>query len=132
MLPMVTEPVKLPAEAGSKLIVNVAVCPGVSVSGTVTPASANPVPAIETLLMASAADPEDVSVTVFVTAVFRATVPKAALLLLSARAGDAVGFSCRVKVFDVSPRVAVRVTVLAALTADAAAAKVTLVASRRT
>jgi len=132
LLAMVTDPVKLPAEAGSKLRVSVAVCPGLRVRGAVMPAPAKPVPAMETLLMARAAVPVEVSVTVLVTAVLRATVPKAALLLLRVRAGDAAGLSCRVNVFDVSPRVAVRVTVLAALTADAVAAKETLVASRRT
>jgi hypothetical protein len=93
LLVMAIDPLAAPAAAGSKLRVRVAVWPGFNVSGAVMPESANPAPVIATLLTASAAVPEEVRVTVFVVVVFRATVPKAALVVLRVRAGDAVGLS---------------------------------------
>jgi len=122
LLPILIDPVTAPADFGSKLIVRTAVCPGLSVTGVVTPESPKPEPAIEIWLMVRAAVPEDVSVTALVTVVFKATVPKASLLLLRVSAG-VVALRLRAKVFEIPPEVAVRVTVWAAVTAVVAAVK---------
>jgi len=107
-------------------MVRVAVCPGFSVTGVAIPESPKPVPVIEIPLRVSAPVPEDVSVTALVTVVFRATVPNAALVLLSVSAGDPDGSSSMTNVSDPPLRVAVRVTFCAVLTADTVAVKATL------
>ena len=56
-------------------------------TGNVIPESPKPVPLADAPLRVSAAVPEDVSVTVFVTVVFSAAVPKATLLLPSVSFG---------------------------------------------
>jgi hypothetical protein len=121
LLLIAIDPVKDPAVAGSKLIVSVAVCPGFSVTGNPTPESPNPVPATDAPLTVSAAVPEEVSVTVFVVAVFRATLPNATLVALTVSAGAVVppdeGVSFTVKLFDTLPDLAVIVTVRAEFTA---------------
>jgi hypothetical protein len=112
LLPMVTEPLKFPAVAGSKPIVSAAVCPGFKVIGPLIPESLNPVPANDTPLIVSAAVPEDVSVTVLLAAVFNASVPKATLVELSVIAGvDEDGLSSSVVVTEMPLDVAVSVTV---------------------
>ncbi|MGC2297262.1 MAG: hypothetical protein WA476_00565 [Acidobacteriaceae bacterium] len=128
LLPMVTEPLKLPAVAGSKPIVRVAVCPGFSVIGPLIPESLNPVPAIDTPLIVSAAVPDDVSVTVLLVAVFNASVPKATLVELSVIAGvDEDGLNSSVVVAEMPFDVAVSVTVCGELTADTVAVNGSLV-----
>jgi hypothetical protein len=110
LLLTVNDPVKAPAVAGSKLIVSVAAWPGFSVTGKVIPESPNPVPDNVALLMVSATVPEDVKVTVFVTVVFRASLPNATLVLLRLSA-DVAAFSVRANVFETPPAVAVSVAV---------------------
>jgi hypothetical protein len=110
LLLIVTEPVKAPAVAGSKLIVSVAVWPGFKVTGKLIPESPNPVPATAALLMVNATVPEDVNVTVFVMVVLRASVPNATLVLLRLSA-DVAAFSVRANVFETPPAVAVSVAV---------------------
>jgi hypothetical protein len=127
LLLIATEPVKFPDVVGSKLIVSVAVCPGFSVTGNAIPESPKPVPITEAALMVSAAVPEDVSVTVFVTVVFSASVPKARLVLLSVSPG-VLAFRARLNVFDTPAAVAVSVAVWFVLTAVAVAVKLALVA----
>jgi hypothetical protein len=128
LLLIVTDPLKLPAVAGSKPIVRVAVWPGVSVIGALIPESVNPVPAIDIPLIVSAAVPEDVSVTVLLVAVFNASVPKATLVALSVIAGDDDdGFSSREYVSEMPFDVAVSVTVCGELTADTVAVNGSLV-----
>ncbi len=127
LLAIVTEPVNAPAVVGSKLMVSVAAWPGFSVTGKVTPESPKPVPATEAPLMFSAAVPEDVRVTVFVTVVFSASVPNATLAALKVSAGE-TAFRVRLTVFVTPPVVAVRVAVWVVLTAVAVAVKLALVA----
>jgi hypothetical protein len=119
LLLIAIDPAKEPAVAGSKLIVSVAVWPGFSVTGNPTPESPNPVPVTDTPLIVSAAVPDEVSVTVLVVAVFRATLPNATLVALTVSAGAVVppGVSFTVKLFDTLPDLAVIVTVRAEFTA---------------
>jgi hypothetical protein len=127
LLLIVTDPVNVPAVAGSKLIVNVAVCFGLSVRGKAIPESPNPVPAIAAPLIVNATVPEDVKVTVFVTAVFSASVPNATLVLLKVSA-DVAAFRVRAKVFETPLAIAVSVAVWLVPTAIAVAVKLALVA----
>jgi hypothetical protein len=117
LLLIVIEPVNEPAVAGSKLMVSVATWPGLSVTGNPTPASPNPVPATDAPLIVSAAVPEEVSVTVFVVAVFRAMLPNATLAALTVSAGAVVpaveGVNLTVTLLDTLPDLAVMVTVCA-------------------
>jgi hypothetical protein len=96
------------------------------VTGNVIPESPKPVPLADAPLRVSAAVPEDVSVTVFVTVVFSAAVPKATLLLPSVSFG-VVAFSVSAKVFDTPAAVAVSVAVCVELTAVAIAVNAALV-----
>jgi hypothetical protein len=125
LLAMVTAPLTAPAAAGSNPIVSVAVWPGFSVTGAVTPDPENPVPVTDTPLIVSAAVPEDVSVTDFVIAVFSGSVPNATLVALRFRAA-VVAFNWRANVFATPPAVAVSVAVCAVLTAAAAAVNTAL------
>jgi hypothetical protein len=110
LLLMVTTPLNVPAVVGSKLIVSVAAWPGLRLIGKLIPESPNPVPVTEALLIVNATVPEEVSVTVFVVVVFRTSVPKATLVLLSVSA-EVVAFSVSAKVFETPPAVAVTVAV---------------------
>jgi len=127
LLLIATDPVNEAAVAGSKLIVNAAVCPGFSVTGKLIPESANPVPVTAAALIVSAAVPDEVRVTVLLAAVFSARVPNATLVLLTVSPG-AVAFSASAKVFETPPDVAVSVTVWLEVTAAAVAVKLALVA----
>jgi hypothetical protein len=121
LLLIAIDPAKEPVVAGSKLTVSVAVWPGLRVTGKPKPESPNPVPATDAPLMVSAAVPEEVSVTVFVVAVFRDTLPNATLVALTVSAGAVVppedGLSFTVKLLDTLPDLAVIVTVCVDLTA---------------
>jgi hypothetical protein len=110
LLLIATEPVNAPAVEGSKLIVSVAVWPGFKVTGKLIPESPNPVPDTVAPLIVSATVPEEVNVTVFVMAVFSASVPNATLVLLKLSA-DVAAFKVRGKVFEIPPAVAVSVAV---------------------
>jgi hypothetical protein len=90
-----------------------------------------PAPLTVTELMVTDPVPVEVSVTVWVVAVFTATLPKLTLEVLTASV-DAAGLSCRAKVWGVPPAVAERVTVCAALTDETVAEKLALVAPAAT
>ncbi len=78
-----------PGVFGSKLTARVAVCPGFSVIGKVTPdISKAAAPVMDPVLMVNGAVPDDVTVTVRgVAFVFRSTTPNARLLVFSVSAG---------------------------------------------
>ena len=96
-------------------------------AGKLPPETENPVPAIESELIVTAAVPLEVTVTDFVTAVPTATLPKASEVALSVSAG-VVAFSCSETDLEVLPDVAVRATDWALLTEAAFAVNVALVA----
>lgn len=75
LLAIVIVPVEAPAVVGSKVTFTVAVCPGVSVAGTLVLASANPTPLTFTELIERDAVPVELSVTVCVDVVFKVTLP---------------------------------------------------------
>jgi hypothetical protein len=127
LLLITIDPLHGPAVAGSKLMVNVAVWPGFSVTGTLIPDCPNPVPVSVAPLMVSAAVPDEVSVTFFVTVVFSPCVPNATLLLLNV-SPRVIAFSVRARVFETPPAVAVRVAAWLVLTAVAVAVNPALAA----
>ena len=127
----VTVPVALPAVVGSNSTVSVAVDPGFSVTGVLTPDSLKPVPDTVTPLTVSADVPDDVSVTVSVAGSLTVTFPNATLVVLTDNAGLAA-FSSMANVFDTPLAVAVSVTDCAVVTADAVAVNDALVAPEAT
>ena len=82
-------------------------------------------------LTVTGAVPVDESVTVWVAGEFRFTSPKAMLVALMLRVGDAAP-SCRANVFEAVPALAVSVTVAAVLTEETVAEKPALVAPAAT
>jgi hypothetical protein len=86
-----------------------------------------PVPVSVDELMVTGAVPLEVSVTGSVEGVFRVTLPNATLAGLMVNAGTAA-FSCRAKVLDNPPVLAVRVTDCAVVTDVTVAVKPVLVA----
>ena len=120
LLVSVTAPVTAPAAIGSNCRFRVAVAPGFSVIGNVTPDIVKPDPPIVPALMVSAEVPDEVSVTVCVTGVFRFTLPNATVVALTFNAGP-LAFSCRANVFVTPPAAAVSVAVVAVVTAVAVA-----------
>lgn len=130
---MVSDPVAAPAVCGSNVTSTVTELPGFSVTGKPGPATANPAPVTVAPETVSAAVPDDSTVTnCGVACVLTVTSPKARLLALTVRAGvpvlACVGSSCRLKVAELVPRLAVIVALCAALTAAAVAVKLTLLA----
>jgi hypothetical protein len=98
------------------------------VIGMAIPDSENPVPAIDTPVIVSAAAPEDVSVIVLLAEVFNASVPKATLAELTVIAGDDDdGLRCSAVVSETPLDVAVSVTVCGELTDDTVAVNGSLV-----
>jgi hypothetical protein len=79
-------PVAAPAVVGSNVTCSVAVCPGCSVTGAVTPVMVKPVPVSVAALIVSAVVPVEVSVTVWLVDVLRFTSPKIRLLVLTLNA----------------------------------------------
>lgn len=63
LLVRVSNPLAVRAASGLKLIVRVALCPGFSVNGKVTPESVKPEPVTLAALMVTGPVPEEVSVT---------------------------------------------------------------------
>ena len=91
-------------------------------SGKVAPETVNPSPLTVAAFTVTAAVPDEVSVTVCVAAVLTDTLPNVRLVALK----PSVGFdapSCSANVCDVPPALAVRVTVVAAVTEFTVAAK---------
>ena len=77
--------------------------------GKVAPETENPVPVTAAELTVTAALPVEESVTDCVDGVFRFTSPKATVVAFTLSVGTAA-LSCREKVWDVVPALAVRVT----------------------
>jgi hypothetical protein len=93
LLEMVNCPLAVFAVVGSNWTVNTIDCPGFRVAGKVPPETENPEPEIESELIVTARVPMDVTVRVFVTAVFRETLPNDSDVALRLNAGTAA-FSC--------------------------------------
>ena len=104
---------------------------GLKFSGNVAPDTVKPAPVIAAALTVTAAVPVEDKVTVCVVGVFTISLPKARLLVLIPMVGT-VEPSCRAKVFATLPALAVNVTVVAVLTAEAVAVKFALVAPAAT
>jgi hypothetical protein len=113
VLAMVNVPVAAPAAVGSNSMPSDAVCPGVSVSGSVGPdESVKPVPATVAELTVTAVVPEEVRITSCVAGVFSSTLPNATLVALMLSAGPAAAMvSVSVALPVPEPLVALRVTV---------------------
>jgi hypothetical protein len=123
---MLSLPEAAPATAGSNCTLIVAVCPGLSVTGSPDPDSANPVPLTPAPLIVSAALPLEVTVTVWVVVVFRFTLPNDRLLVFRLNAGCWVGAEasiCMAKVSEDEPRTADSTVVCVVVTADTVAVK---------
>ena len=96
-----------------------------SVIGKFAPDRLKPAPVSVPVLMVSGAEPEEVRVTdCGVAAVFKATLPKARLLVLRLKVG-VLALSAREKVLEMVPAVAVSVAVCAVVTEATAAEKAT-------
>jgi hypothetical protein len=93
----------------------------------VAPDIVKPVPVRVPELIVTGAVPVEVSVTGSVEAVFNVTLPNAKLAGLTVRVGTAA-FSCRVKVLETLPALAVRVTACAVVTEDTVAVNPAVVA----
>jgi hypothetical protein len=61
----VAVPLKLPADVGAKITLNVVLCPGVNVTGGVRPETLNPVPAAATAEIVALVPPVFVTVSVW-------------------------------------------------------------------
>ena len=130
LLWMVSCPVKAPAEVGSNCTSSVTAKLGFKVTGKVAPDIVKPVPLNVAELIVTGAVPAEVNVTGSVDGVFTVTLPNAKLAALMVNVGIVVpaAFSCRAKVLETPPALAVRVTDCAAVTDDAVAAKPALLA----
>ena len=112
-------PVAAPVEPGSNRTVSVTCWPGLSVEGSPPPKMEKPLPEIAWDLMATAAEPLDVSVTDFVTAVPSETLPKASEDVLKLRVGteDLVALNWKSTLFEEPSALAEMTAVCALLTA---------------
>jgi hypothetical protein len=104
---------------------------GFNVSGKVAPEAVNPAPLIAAALIVTAAVPVDDKVIVCVVALFTDSLPNDKLVELTPRVGTDEPSEIA-KVFDALPALAVRVTVVAVLTAVTVAVKLALVAPAAT
>jgi hypothetical protein len=109
LLVMVNCPVTDPAAVGSNTTARVDACPGFKVMGSVAPETVKPVPASATALMVKGRPPVDVKVTDFATGVFKVSLPKAKLVVLTLSVCIAAS-NCRAKALETVPWLAVRVT----------------------
>ena len=105
----------------------VAVCPGFRVTGVVIPVAPKSEPATEIEEIATAAVPEEVSVTDCVPVLPTETFPNDTDEALTVKAGVAA-FNCSESVLDVLPVIAVRIADCALLTEATFAVKIALVA----
>jgi hypothetical protein len=112
---------------GSNFTLTVADWVGFRVTGNVAPDIVNPVPVSDAELMVTGAVPVEVNVTGSVDAVFTVTLPNARLAGLMVNVGTPA-FSCRAKVLDTPPALAVRVTACAVVTDDTVAVNPALLA----
>ena len=95
--------------------------------GNVAPDMVKPVPLSTAELMVTGAVPVEVNVTGCVDAVFTVTLPNPKLVVLTVNVGTAA-FSCRAKLLETLPALAVRVTACAVVTDDTVAVNPALVA----
>jgi len=87
LLEIMRLPVAAPAVVGSNWTDRVAVLPGLRVSGKVAPETEKPVPLMVAELMVTAAVPVELRVSDWDVALFRFTLPKARLLVLTVNVG---------------------------------------------
>ena len=116
-----------PAVAGSNCTFSVTDWVGFKVTGKVAPDMVKPVPLSVAELMVTGAVPVEVNVTGSVVGVFTVTLPNAKLAGLMLSVGTAA-FSCRAKVLETPPALAVRVTACAVVTDVTVAVNPALVA----
>ena len=118
--------------AGSNCTSRVTAKLGFKVTGSVAPDIVKPVPLNVPEAMVTGAVPVEVSVTGSVDTVFTVTLPNAKLAALMVSAGtvvvDAATFSCRVKLFEALPALAVSVAACALVTDDTVATNTALLA----
>jgi hypothetical protein len=112
---------------GSNFTLSVTDWVGFRVTGTVAPDIVKPVPLNAAELMVTGAVPVEVNVTGSVDAVFTVTLPNARLAGLMVNVGTPA-FSCRAKVLETPPALAVRVTACVVETDDTVAVNPALVA----
>ncbi len=108
LLVIVNCPVTEPAAVGSNCTVRTIAWPGLSVIGGVAPVAEKPAPVRLPELTVTAAVPEDVKVTDFVTAVLRATLPNVRAVALTVSVGTAA-FNCTANPLETLPAAAVTV-----------------------
>ena len=118
-----TAPVAVGSNCTSSVIARV----GFKVTGKVAPDIVKPVPVNVAELMVTGAVPVEVSVTGSVDGVFTVTLPNARLAGLMVNVGTPA-FSCRAKVLETPPALAVRVTACAVETDDTVAVNPALLA----
>lgn len=130
---MDSEPVAAPAVCGPKFTWTVTALPGLRVIGNPGPVMEKPAPLTVAAVTVSGALPVENTVTdCGVACDLTVTSPNDRLLALRLIAGvpllDCAGLSCRLKVAELVPRVALTVAVCAALTAAAVSVKFALLA----
>ena len=129
LLWMVSCPVVAPVAVGSNCTSSVTARLGFKVTGNVTPDIVKPVPLSVPELMVTGAVPVEVNVTGSVDVVFTVTLSNARLAALTVNVGTApTAFSCRAKLSETPPALAVSVTVCADVTDDTVAVNPALVA----
>jgi hypothetical protein len=112
---------------GSNCTFRVTAWVGFKVTGNVAPDIVKPVPLSVPELMVTGAVPVEVNVTGSVDAVFTVTLPNGRLAGLTVNVGTAA-FSCRAKLLETLPALAVSVTACAVVTDDTVAVNPALVA----
>jgi hypothetical protein len=131
---MVSCPVKAPVVVGSNCTSRVTAKLGFNVTGKVAPDIVKPVPLNVAELIVTGAVPVEVNVRGSVDAVLTVTLPNAKLGALTVNVGTlaAVAFSCRAKVLETPPALAVSVTDCAVVTDNTVAVNPALVALAET
>jgi hypothetical protein len=129
LLWMVSCPVKAPVVVGSNCTSSVTAKLGFKVTGNVAPDIVKSVPLNVAELIVTGAVPAEVNVTGSVDGVFTVTLPNTKLAALMVNVGTVVAatLSCRAKVLEMPPALAVRVTDCAAVTDDTVAVNPALV-----
>lgn len=127
LLVMVSVPVNELAWPAENCIFSVAVCPGLRVSGVVTPDAVKSEPTIETAEMVTGALPAEDSVTGRVAVDPTLTLPKLRVVVLRTSVGVPV-VNCKTKLLLVLFAVAVRVADCVEVNAETVAVKVAVVA----
>jgi hypothetical protein len=125
---MVSCPVAAPAVVGSNCTSSVTARLGFKVTGNVAPDIVNPVPLSVPELTVTGAVPVEVNVTGSIDGVFKATLPNVKSVALIVNVAPATAaFSCRAKLSETLPALAVSVTACADVTADTLAVNPALV-----